>query len=339
MLVLDADAVRRLHPMEESIALMRTALQKFSSGAVIQPQRAMLRTPDGDAFAVMPAVVTAGDQAEEAAGRGGFGVKVVAVKPGNPALGFPAILGLVLVLDERGVPDALMDGGAVTAIRTAAASGAATDLLAREDASTLALLGSGVQARSHLEAMAAVRSLSRVRVWSRDPDRARAFADEAAAFPFPVEPADTVARATADADIICTVTGSVEPLLLDGHVATGAHINAVGSSFPDHRELSGALVARCSVYVDSRTAAQAEAGDLLLAAAEGHIPAGAVGAEVGEVLLGLAPGRRKPEETTLFKSLGMAVEDVVAGLDIARRARDLSIGVEVPFLDPGSLGD
>jgi len=340
MLVLDADAVRRLHPMKESIALMRAALQKFSAGAVIQPQRAMLRTPGGDAFAVMPAVVTAGEHAaEEEAGLGGFGVKVVAVKPGNPALGFPAILGLVLVLDERGVPDALMDGGAVTAIRTAAASGAATDLLAREDAGTLALLGSGVQARSHLEAMAAVRDLSQVRVWSRDPERARAFAEEAAAFPFPVEPADTVARATSDADIICTVTGSVEPLLLDGHVAAGAHINAVGSSFPDHRELSGALVARCSVFVDSRAAAQAEAGDLLLAAAEGHIPAGAVGAEVGEVLLGLAPGRRKPEETTLFKSLGLAVEDVVAGLDIARRARESSIGVEVPFLDPRGADD
>ncbi|HZG07180.1 MAG TPA: ornithine cyclodeaminase family protein [Streptomyces sp.] len=328
MLVLDAEAVQKLHPMAESIEVMRGALRAFSAGSVVQPQRTMLRTPGGDALAVMPAYVGPSPEAPHA----GFGIKMIAIKPGNPAIGLDAHLGMVLVLDERtGVPRALMDGATITAIRTAAVSAVATDVLARADAERLAVIGSGVQARSHLTAMAQVRKLSGVRVWSRNPDRAREFAAwaEQQGHPFPVEPAESVARATEDADIVCTVTGSTEPLLEADHVRDGAHINAVGSSFPDKRELSGELVARCSVFVDSRDSALVEAGDVRAPIAEGLMSPDDIRAEVGEVLLGRRAGRTDPDETTLFKSLGLAVEDVLAGFAIEGRARELGVGTEV----------
>ncbi|HEV2374793.1 MAG TPA: ornithine cyclodeaminase family protein [Streptosporangiaceae bacterium] len=336
MLVLDAEAVRSLYPMKESIELMRSALRLFSSENVIQPQRLMLRTPSGDAYAVMPAYVgSSGDMPH-----GGFGIKIIAVKPSNPQIGLPVNSGFVMVFDERtGRLDALLDGATITAIRTAAVSGVATDLLARSDASTVAIVGAGVQARSHLEAMAAVRPLRHARIWSRTAERALALAESAHDLPFPVNAVSSVAEATADADIICTVTGSTEPVLEDRHVMPGAHINAVGSSFPDKRELASELVARCSVFVDSRSAALIEAGDIGVPIAQGLLSPEAIKAEVGEVLLGRSPGRCGPAETTLFKSLGLATEDTLSGLHIAQRARELGVGREVAFPEHEEPGE
>ncbi|QKW35607.1 ornithine cyclodeaminase family protein [Actinomadura sp. NAK00032] len=328
MIIFDERDVRSLYPMKESIESMRAALRSFSAGAVIQPQRLMLRTPEGDAYAVMPSYVGPSADAPDA----GFGIKVIAVKPGNPARGLPVNAGLVMVFDAgTGRPAALLDGAAVTAIRTAAASAAATDLLARPDAGVLAILGAGVQARSHLAAMAEVRTLREARVWSRTPARAAAFAAAAGELPFPVTAAASPAAAADGADLVCTVTGSVTPLLDAPHIAPGAHVNAVGSSFPDKRELTADLVARCAVFVDGRRAALAEAGEIVIPVAAGRFGPEVIRAEIGELLLGRAAGRRDPGEITLFKSLGIAVEDAVAGLHIARRARELGRGRDVPF--------
>jgi ornithine cyclodeaminase len=337
MIVLDAEAVRDLLPMPESIALMRQALRIFSAGRLIQPQRGMLRAAAGDTLAVMPAYVDASGDAPLA----GFGIKLIAIKPGNPARGLDAHLGLVLVFDdETGMPRALMDGGAVTAVRTAAVSAVATDLLANPGATTLAIIGAGVQARTHLEAMAQVRDLRVAWVWSRTPGRAAALAKWAAnrSLPFPVEVAPTVAEATRDAGIICTVTASAQPLLTAADVRPGAHINAVGSSFPDRRELASDLVTRCSIFVDSRESAIREGGDICIPVAEGSLVPEAIRAEIGEVLLGRSAGRRTPQEITLFKSLGLAVEDVLAGFAVDRRARELGLGTAVEIFPAAAAG-
>ncbi|EWM18629.1 ornithine cyclodeaminase family protein [Kutzneria sp. 744] len=328
MLVLDAAAIRELFPMKESIELMRSALVAFSSARALVPQRLMLRIPGGDAYAVMPGYAAPSPDVPH----GGFGIKVIAIKPDNPSRGLPVNSGLVLAFDElTGRPDAVLDGATITEIRTAAVSGVATDLLARPDAATLAILGAGVQARSHLEAMAAVRPLRGARIWSRTEERARALAESAQDYPFPVSVASSVAEATDGADIICTVTGSVEPVLRDRDVPAGAHVNAVGSSFPDKRELTEELVARCSVFVDSRSSALAEAGELVIPIGRGAFGPEVVLAEIGELLLGRSAGRRGPDETTLFKSLGLAVEDTLSASFIAHRARHRGVGQEVSF--------
>jgi ornithine cyclodeaminase len=340
MIVLDAEAVRALLPVPESITLMRQALSTFSAGRLIQPQRAMLRTAAGDALAVMPAYVEPAAEAE--APMAGFGIKLIAIKPGNPGRGLDSHVGMVLVLDdETGLPRALMDGAAITAVRTAAVSAVATDVLASREATTLAVIGAGVQARSHLEAMAEVRELEVARVWSRTPGRAMTVAKWAAqrSLPFPVEVAPTVAAATRDAEIICTVTASPEPLLAAGDVRPGAHVNAVGSSFPDRRELTSELVARCSIFVDSRESALREGGDICIPIAEGRLTPEAIRAEIGEVLLGRSAGRRTPQEITLFKSLGLAVEDVLAGFAVDGRARELGLGTPVQLFGDPAFGD
>ncbi|MGM1058016.1 ornithine cyclodeaminase family protein [Saccharothrix sp. Mg75] len=313
---LDGDAVRELLPMSAAIPLMRDALRSFSAGRVNQPVRTVVPGAGGDLLAVMPAFVPFGD------GRGVFGVKAIAVKPGNPARCLDPHPGLVLVLDpDTAVPLAVVDGTSLTAIRTAAVSAVATDALARPDAGVLALLGSGTQARAHLTALALVRDLREVRVWSRDPDRARAFAEWAVGHP--VVRAASVAEAVAGADLICTTTSSPTPLLGAGEVAAGAHVNAVGAVFPDRRELAGDLVGRARVFVDSRESALVESGDLLSAMAEGHFAASDIRAEIGEVLLGGHPGRGGDDEVTVFESLGLAVEDVVAARYVCERAADL----------------
>ncbi|MEV8442175.1 ornithine cyclodeaminase family protein [Actinosynnema sp. NPDC051121] len=316
MRYLDEATVRELLPMSAAIPVMREALRSFSAGRVHQPMRTMVPGYGGDVLAVMPAFVSFGG------GRGMFGLKAIAVKPGNPARGLDPHPGLVLVLDpDTAAPIAAVDGTSLTAIRTAAVSAVATDALARPDAGVLALLGSGTQARAHLAALALVRELREVRVWSRDPDRARAFVESAV--DHPVVRAGSVAEAVAGADLICTTTSSPTPLLEAGVVAAGAHVNAVGAVFPDRRELAGDLVGRAGVFVDSRESALVEAGDLLSAMREGHFTASDIRAEIGEVLLGLHPGRGDDDEVTVFESLGLAVEDVMAARHVWERAAGL----------------
>jgi ornithine cyclodeaminase/alanine dehydrogenase-like protein (mu-crystallin family) len=328
MILLDATDVRRLLPMADAVDLMRHTLTAFSGGGVRQPMRHMVDSPGDDVLAVMPAHVSLAD-------RRGFGLKAVSICPHNPARGLPAHVGFVMVFDPAtGQPAALVSGAAVTAVRTAAASAAATDVLAGKDAEVLAILGAGVQARSHLDAMAVVRPLAAVRVWNHRRPGADAFAEWARGHvDCPVEVFDSVASATDGADLICTATSAAEPVLCSADVADGAHINAVGSSFPTARELAGDLVGRCRIVVDSVASARQEAGDLLAAADEGYLDLADVRVEVGEVLAGTRPGRGADDEVTLFESLGLAAEDVATGLELYHRAVAGGHGRRIDFAD------
>lgn len=326
MLVLDSAAARAALPIPDAIPLMAEALKAYSGGTVTQPLRTILRPPGrGDLLGTMPAFVPGPD--------GGFGLKAMVLKPENPARGLDLHVGVVLVFDpDTGSPMAMVDAGAVTAIRTPAVTAVATDLLARPDAGDLAVLGSGVQARGHLEAMAAVRTLRRVRVWTRTPEHGERYRRWAAGtLGVEVTPMPTVAETLAGADLVCSTLACKEPVVEAADLAPGAHVNAVGASFADSREYSSAAVARCTVFVDSRESAGRESLDLLAPQREGLVGPEHVVAEIGEVLLDKHPGRAAPTEITLFKSLGLAVEDVVAGFAIARVARrdGLGRGVEL----------
>jgi ornithine cyclodeaminase len=250
------------------------------------------------------------------------GAKVLTVIPDNYLHGEESHQGMVLLFDqERGRPLAMADASAITAIRTAAASAVATRALARQDAGDLAILGSGVQARSHLDALWAVKTLRRVRVWSRNPESARRFAEqEGERLGLSIEPVVAAWDAVAGADLICTVTAAKEPVLLGEWISPGAHINAVGACTPASREVDGAAVARSRLYVDRLESARAESGDYLLALREGAITESHILGEIGEVLEGKVPGRQAEGEITLFESLGIAVEDLAAARYIYRKA-------------------
>jgi alanine dehydrogenase len=295
-MILDEDAVRRLLRMEDVIEAIRPALADYSGGKVVQPVRTVVPVAEHGGFlGVMPAYA------------GALGVKLVAFYPGNT--GIPTHLATIMLFNpETGEPLVTMDGTLITEMRTAAASAVATDLLAREDAATLAILGSGVQARSHLRALRLVRDLHDVRVWS--PRGAAAFAREHG-----IRAAETAEEAVRGADVIVTATSSTTPVLHGEWLSPGCHINAVGATRPTWRELDDATMERARLYVDARDAAMAESGD---------VGAGTIVAEVGEVVLDRTRGRRSPEEITLFKSVGIAVEDVVTAqlvYDMALRAR------------------
>ena len=258
-------------------------------------------------------------------------MKVLTLFPGNHARGLDSHMGFVLLFDgETGEPRAILDAASVTAIRTAAASGVATRALGRRDAGDLAILGSGVQARTHLDAMRAVRPLRRVRVWSRRPESARRFAtEESARTGLAVEVASTGREAVAGADLICAVTAATEAVLLGDWIAPGAHINAVGACTPKARELDAAAVARSRLFTDRRESLLAEAGDFLLAREEGAVADDHILGEVGEVLEGTVPGRRSEDEITLFKSLGIAVEDLAAGRHLYAKALAVGKGTKL----------
>ena len=262
-----------------------------------------------------------------------MGVKIISVMPGNHGTQYDTHMGAVLLFEaEHGVPLALIEAGAITAIRTAAVSGAATRLLARKDAGDLAILGAGVQAQTHLEAMAVARQLRRVRVWSRNADHTRAFAvRESGRIGLTIEPMDTVQAAVQGADLICTTTASREPVLHGEWVRAGAHLNVVGASLPTARETDTALMVRARLFVDRRESTLAEAGDFLIPKSEGAIDDGHIQAELGEILLGQAAGRRSPDEITLFKSLGLAVEDLASAQLIYAQAQAGNVGTRVEF--------
>ncbi|MDE3053008.1 MAG: ornithine cyclodeaminase family protein [Gemmatimonadota bacterium] len=323
MRILTQSQVTRLLPMRECIPLMESALASLSRGEVVLPLRTVVRVPDGrGAFGMMPAY---------SAALPAFGAKVISVFPGNHARGVDSHQGAVLLFDrEDGRIVALMDASSITAIRTAAVSAVATKLLAREDASTLALLGSGVQARTHLEAIALVRPIARVRVWSRTPAHAASFADwvrrtrdlEVAVCP-------SAAAAARGADVLCTLTASREPVLDGGALAPGMHVNAVGASQPDARELASDAVARARIFADRRESLVHESADYLTPLREGLIAEDRVAAELGEILIGKARGRASGDEITLFKSLGLAVEDIAAACHVLERAERENIGLDV----------
>jgi ornithine cyclodeaminase/alanine dehydrogenase-like protein (mu-crystallin family) len=326
VLVLSHADVERLLPMDECIDLMADALSALARGQVFQPLRMVVRPPQAKGLlALMPAHL--------AGARPAYGVKALTFFPSNPAIGKDAHQGSVLLYDnETGELRALMNASAITAIRTAAVSGAATRALAREDASVLALVGAGVQARSHLAAMASVRPIKEVRVVCRRLDKSKQFAQEMSArYRFPIVPKATVEEAVGGAQIVVTATTSAEPVVRSEWISAGAHLNAVGASVVANRELDSATVRASTLFVDRRESALAEAGDLVLAVKDGVVGPDHIRGELGEVLIGAVPGRQSPNEITLFKSLGLAVEDVASADFLYAKALRLGAGQYVEF--------
>ena len=327
LLVLSYADVERLLPMEECVDLMEDALASLARGEMFQPLRSIARPPGAAGLiGLMPAY------------RGGarpvYALKALTVTPENPARhGLDAHQGGVLLSDgETGELVALVNASAITEVRTAAVSGVATRHLGREDARELAVLGAGVQARSHLRVMAAVRPFTRARIWSPTERNARRLADEAAgAVPFALDVARSAEEAVRGADVVVTATAAREPVLRRDWLGDGVHLNAVGSAFPDARELDGSTVAAAKLVVDRRESAENEAGDYLLAVADGSIGPDHIHAELGDVVIGAAVGRVSRDEITVFKSLGIAVEDLAAADYVVRKAREQGVGTEVPF--------
>jgi ornithine cyclodeaminase len=314
ILVIGQREVPALLPMSECIDVMSRALSGLARGEALMPLRSIMWLPARvGALGMMPAYVA--DLAV-------FGLKVVSVFPGNHGTDFDSHQGAVMLFDAaQGRPLALVDASSITAIRTAAVSAVATKALARTDAGDLAILGSGTQASAHLDAMRHARPLRRVRVWSRSAERARRFADrESARWGIPVETSATARDAVAGADLICTTTAATQPVLLGDWLAPGAHINAVGSSVAFARELDATAVARSRLFVDRRESTLSEAGDFLFAKKEGAVGDDHIRGELGEVLIGGAIGRSAPDEITLFKSLGLAVEDVASAHHVYTKA-------------------
>ena len=313
MLYLNRHDVEALLPMDECIEVVDAALRALARGEAIQPLRsACWMLERNGLLAVMPGML----------GKTIAGVKVLTVVPENHLHGEESHQGMVILFEqERGRPLALLDASSVTAIRTAAASAVATRALARAEAGDLAILGSGTQARTHLDAMRAVRTLRRVRVWSRRPESARRFAGrEGERTGLAVETMPSAREAVDGADLICTATAAREPVLLGEWIAPGAHVNAAGACTPNARELDAAAVARSRLFTDRRESLLAESGDFLLARGEGAVADDHILGEIGEVLEGKVPGRRAESEITLFKSLGIAVEDLAAGWHVYRKA-------------------
>lgn len=325
VLFVSQEEVPALLPMAACIETMERALASLARGDVQLPLRSILWMPGkAGALGLMQASI---------ASEKVFGVKVISFFHANEGTELDTHQGAVLLFEaERGRLLAVIDATSITAIRTAAVSGVATKLLAREDAGDLAIIGSGVQARTHLEAVMQVRKLRRVRIASQSFDRARRFAErETARRGITVEPVRTVREAVLGADIICTATSAKEPILEGAWLSPGTHINAVGSSVPSARELDTAAVVQSRLYVDRRESTLNEAGDFLTPKKEGAIGDDHIVGEIGEVLTGKAPGRSTRDEITLFKSLGLAVEDVASARHIFEEARRTGQGRFLPF--------
>jgi ornithine cyclodeaminase/alanine dehydrogenase-like protein (mu-crystallin family) len=302
ILVLSEPEVERLLPTEACIDVMSEALAALARGEMYQPLRAVARPPDAPGLiGLMPAYRSVAPAA--------FGLKAVNVMPGNPARGLDAHQGAVLLSDgDTGELRAIVNASAITAIRTAAVSAVATRALARPDARVVAILGAGVQARSHAEAMRAVLPEAEIQTWAR-------------------RDGGTPEEVLGKADVVCTCTSAREPILRREWLAPGAHVNAVGSSVPSARELDADTVAAATLVVDRRESALNEAGDLLLAGFGEE----RIAAELGEVLGGTHPGRTDAAELTVFKSLGLGVEDLAAAELVVRKAREQGVGTEVDF--------
>jgi ornithine cyclodeaminase len=322
-LILSAQDVRDLLPVDACMRVMHQTLVSLAEGNAVQPLRQVLRSPaNNGALGVMPGWLP---------GIGMMGLKDVSVFSGNRAVGLESHIGVVLLHETtHGQLVAIADASEITAIRTAAVSGVATQALARADAGDLAILGSGTQAETHLAAMRAARPLRRVRVWSRTAEHARAFAARMTArHSLTVEVMPSVQSCVAEADLICTTTAAREPILDGVWIAPGAHINAVGSSVAFARELDTAAVVISRLFVDRKESTINEAGDYLFPLQERAITESHIVAELGDVLRGVHPGRSSPAEVTLFKSLGLAVEDIAATHYVYEQAKVLGRGIAV----------
>ena len=320
LLVLNQQEVEELLDMEGCIEAMAEALASLARGEVHVPLRAVIKPPSEDTFlGLMPA--------HRGGGAPLYSLKTVCVFPDNPQRGLDAHQGTVTLFDgETGETRAIMNASAITAIRTAAVSAVATRLLAPEDARELGILGAGVQARSHVQAMRLVRDFERVRIFSPTAAHAQALAAETGA-----EAVGSAEDAVRGADVVVTATSSVEPVLRRDWLDEGTHLNVVGGRPPTMRELDVATVADSAFYTDKRESAESEAFDYRDALEAGAIRPDHIRGEIGEILIGAAPGRQSREEVTVFRSLGLAVEDLAAAEYVVRRAREQGAGVEVQF--------
>lgn len=319
-ILLTEDDVRALVTMDDLIDTMERALSEFSAREVAQPLRSVLEIgPQKSYFGVMPASIPS---------LPALGTKLVTVFGSNPERGLPTHLATIILLDpDTGALLAIVDGRYITEARTAATSAVSVKHLARTDAGVLALIGSGVQARSHLEAIARVRQLREVRVWSRSADNRNAFVrDMQSHTGAPLRATASAEEAVRGADIVALVTAAREPVVRNEWISNGTHLCAVGACRPDQREMAAALVARSLLYVDSRQGALAEAGDIVLAMKDGAIAPSHIVGELGELVAGTCRRRGSDDQVTIFKSLGMAVEDVAAAHLAYARAVERGVG-------------
>jgi ornithine cyclodeaminase len=322
-LILSEAEVAEHLPLDECVEAMAEVLAARARGEAEMPLRSVVR---GGGSAGMLGLMPAYRGGERAA----YSLKAVCIFPSNPRLGLDAHQGVVVLFDgETGRPEAVLNGSAVTSIRTAAVTALATRLLARDDARTLAILGSGVQAAAHLRALAHVRPFEQIRVFSPNEAHVRTLIDRHRDG-VPIEAAPSARAALDGADVVVTATSSKEPVLERGWLAPGAHVNAIGASVPSSRELDVATLAAAELFVDSRESVANEAGEWRLALSEGAIDGTAhIRGEIGEVLTGACPGRSGPTALTVFRSLGIAVEDLAAAELAVAHARAAGAGVEV----------
>jgi ornithine cyclodeaminase len=329
VLLLNAEDVRNALPMSEAIEAMKRAYASFSAGAAVIPLRTRLGIPNTQALSLfMPAFVHSQDG-------DALAVKVVSLFPTNPTRGLAYIQAAVLVFDpETGRAIALLEGSTLTALRTGAASGAAIDLLAREDSKIVAIFGAGAQGRTQLEAACTVRQIETAFIFDRNPEKAQAFASEMngkGPVTRDIRVAGTAQEAVGTADIICTATTSLRPVFRDANIKAGTHISAVGSYRPDMQEVPAETIKRANVFVDSRSASLEEAGDLIQPMQARLFDESHICGELGEVILGKIPGRQSQEEITYFKSVGIAVQDAMAAQVALNNARNMNTGTEVDF--------
>ena len=325
VLIVNQAEVPRLLPMKECVDVMARAFASLARGEADMPVRQILWMAEKrGALGLMPAHLS---------GVAALGLKAVTFFPRNEDTDLDSHQGAVLLFETgRGRLLAIIDATSITSVRTAAVSGLATRLLAKPDASDLALVGSGVEARTHLEAMLVVRTLERIRVASKTFERAKSFADrESKRHGIAITPCRSVEEAVTGADIVCTVTSSREPVVRGAWLSPGVHVNAVGSSVATARELDSEAVAKARLFVDHRGSALEEAGDFLLARADGAVGDEHIVGELGQLVTGQVPGRQSPSDITLFKSVGLAIEDVAAAQHIYSKARGSGLGKLVEF--------
>jgi ornithine cyclodeaminase len=325
-LILNHQQVLDLLPMPKCIELMSEAFTALATGEVFQPLRTIIRPPSAPGLLGLMPSYKGGE-------RPAFGIKVITVFPDNPKLGKDAHQGAVLLFStETGELLALMNASAITAQRTAAASAVATSLLAREEASELCIIGAGIQARSHLRALGCVRSIKRARIASKGFASARRLVEEMKdQCDFELTAVETAREAVQNADIIVTATNSQVPVIQLDWISAGSHINAVGTHSPASREIDGGTMAAARIFVDRRESAINESGDYILAEQEGLINRDSILGEIGDLITGKQKGRTERNEITLFKSLGLAIEDVVCADYLLRAAQEQRVGTFVEY--------